>query len=307
MKENDNNTFVAVIRAKLQAGGRTLASTENAPLHTLRFRMMANQFLSILSSLLSLHLTKEVHISLDESSTFPRSPEEGCDGEQVIVNLRVYHQNIQLVLPGELVHDLGAYVLHKMPTAVISSLTNEEITAVSFLIASVLADRALSKQRIYLSSVHKKCNEEKQETSKRDREQNQQLCVSATVDKSHYRVLVRIPEELVGRLESYGKLIFHREQTTRLLSRVFAQWSLQLRLNVGSLHGLTALKEGQRFPLTESTGALFSPSPLCGEEGVAVEILSASIPGLLKLRIRGEKDLYQRTQWRNNDQRRCPQ
>ncbi|MFN8389855.1 MAG: hypothetical protein U0136_06165 [Bdellovibrionota bacterium] len=131
---------------------RALAVSERAPgrLPPLGGRLgsLLDRFLLVLSEALSRRLCVQLAISRTESSS-------QSDAEwELHVGCRVFQETLKIVLPLELAHELTALVLKRDRSAILGRPSAEDIAALSYLIASVLAEEPLfAAQRVYLVSI----------------------------------------------------------------------------------------------------------------------------------------------------------
>ncbi len=168
---------------------------------------------------------------------------------------RVFQRNLWIVLPLELAAELTALLLGRPRSTVLGSPSPDEVTAMSYLFAAILAEETLfSAQRVYLASVLTGEGGLPEEAMG----ERETVGVRLRILGSEYSAGVSFDRELHLRLHSYARArISHGTPTSpRWTALPILRCHLCLRYLLDSPLQLLELKPGSVLKLAGSEDAL---------------------------------------------------
>lgn len=219
----DKNALLAKLLSGLPETGA------KPPVLNGRLKLLIEGFLSGLSQLISQTLEREIDITLAESASLRRQ-------DSLKLALRHLGQDLALYLPIELVQELSSAVLGREPSVVLLQPSETEISAISYLIASILSEEPLlASRRIYLQGSV--CG------SLQDLPLA--LPLNLKLSSSEYPIELGLSLELLERIRAHSKLKLYPGGVQEKIkdSAIFSA-ALSLYQPLGSLLALSQLYPG---------------------------------------------------------------
>jgi hypothetical protein len=184
---------------------------------------------------------------------------------QLEVMLRVFQSNLWIALPLEVVAELVSLLLERERTAILEPANAEDIAAVGFLLANILAEEELFVgQRIYVASV----TAGEQERDPLGATGCVSLGVRTKLEGSEYVLSVRMEQALWNRISLYSR--FRRlNGDHEVILQPALPFSLELELTGLSPMRIAQLAPGQELMLDHDSGIgaewLLRPRNCCDE------------------------------------------
>lgn len=279
-------------------------ATMSTFLCTARFECMLRRYLQKLARALTnlLSLQVRLHAAMEQSpNALSSQGEEMQIYAFLLVEIRVFQEQLVILLPIELVRRLASVALRREESRLLNPPDEEEMTAIGLLIARLLGEEELFRhQGIYLASLRAVTGSDLNNClnamlADSDRAATAALHIEVEVGDTHCRVPVLIESRLAKRLSQYSRTRLFRSRTVQAAGRTLSLWRLHLGIEINSLAVLLDIAPGSRLSLERCRGSLqqLKERQLRGEtdgdkQVLVVMLECASLPNLLRLRLVGE-------------------
>jgi hypothetical protein len=259
------------IKKTLHATDRKRGKATTCPLLiSSQFHAMLNNYLKKLGTAIQKQLSKSVFLEYNNDSS------TDFGSEMVLIQLRVFQSPLQIIIPQELAHDLGAYVLEKEPGNILKNPSTDEVTAIGYFAAKVLAEEQLfSAQRIYITGTKVVTHLDELDSL------DFILSIKVNVDGFDYAIQVLLGASIYESIKEYAELYFESDSKTSYLHNVETKWQIIINYQVGAITFLKHIGEGTKFTIPSNPVSV----RLDGNGKIHGTLLPSSKPGLFKIQL----------------------
>ncbi|MBP9837752.1 MAG: hypothetical protein KBC84_03470 [Proteobacteria bacterium] len=159
----------------------------------------------------------------------------------VVVKLRVYQDEISLILPLELVNEFASNLLKKEQEHIIEEPTEEMLTAFSYLIVRVISK--IRSQKVYLCSVKSASS---QEISMKNK---YLISYIAKTRIGEFNFSVVLNNSLLQRIKIFSKYDVSLLNDERIWQKIIIPANINLNLKILEIKNIFHLKQSQIIPV----------------------------------------------------------
>jgi len=182
---------------------------------------------------------------------------EASEGKNcLVVRLRLFQESLSVLLPLELACEISLRYLDQAPIVKLSQFGEAEATALSYFIASLLADEELfSRHRVYLSSISE-MQTDRQLGADYLGAAETVIGIRVTVRDHAWTLAISFGKRLEHRFAHYAKLIALVDSRLTAVRRAKTYWNLSLELGESTIRDVLKLAPGNLLLLEGQTACL---------------------------------------------------
>lgn len=251
---------------------------------SMREKRGVDLFLSSLTKVINKY-TKEIISSIEVVNSVNDINVLDSFDKNIHIHLRIFQDNIVIVLPSEFVFALCRSSTKESDQAILNEISIKEATMLSYLLVTMFAkDELFRSQRIYLAGVtlsdNRKIKDELVENI--NLENSEILDFDVNLQNESFKVVAIVSSKVFQRIKSYLRLAINKEF---LIQKINLHFNLEFSLNALSVGSLFTFKKGNQIDL-QRMDASWSLRLLNKDENI-----SNSKIALKCVSIRGKKGL----------------